>query len=434
VANAIQKHIDPNQVIFFIDLIETMRYFRQEENIHLACTGSIMKPSPAFQSVLFAYGFRPFFLGAAIWSFTMMALWLYILSGLGTLSDALLTPLWHGHEMLFGFVGASAAGFLLTASPNWSRKPAMTGRPLRLLFLSWLVGRIAMLLSAWLPAWLVALGDLLFCLSLVAATTPTLWYTGNKMHRIFPALLALFAMGNILYHAQFIGLWTDSAQRGLYVGMDAIVFFLVMVGGHIMPMFTRNALATTENLPPIPVKPALEIAGAITLTAMVCSDLIEPHNAIGGVIMLGAALVQGWRLTLWHSLKTVKISILWVLHLGYAWLVLGLLLRGLSQTLHWITPTAALHALTVGAMGLFTLGIMGRVSLAHTGRALHANQIYTLSFYLTIAAACVRVFAISFWPLAALTASALLWLSAFALFIWNFLPILTQARPDGVPG
>ncbi|MBF0096129.1 MAG: NnrS family protein [Magnetococcales bacterium] len=393
-----------------------------------------MNPSSARQSVLFAYGFRPFFLGAGVWSLAMISLWLYLLNSADSTLDAMRSPLWHGHEMLYGFIGASAAGFLLTASPNWSRKPALTGTPLKLLFLSWLLGRFSMLCSPWLPAWLVAGGDLLFCIALVATTTPTLWNTGNKVHRIFPLLLALLALGNLLYHGQFVGIWQESAQRGLYVGIDAIVFFLVMVGGHIMPMFTRNALANTEMLPPIPIKPALEIAGAVTLTAIVLSDLYDPYNAVGGVILCVAALVQAWRLSLWHTLKTLKIPILWVLHVGYAWLVIGLMLRGISQTLHWLPPTAALHALTIGAMGLFTLGIMGRVSLAHTGRPLQASFSFALTFYLIIAAVCIRVFAILIWPMQAITLSALLWIGAFALFIVNFATALTQPRPDGLPG
>ncbi|MBF0184259.1 MAG: NnrS family protein [Magnetococcales bacterium] len=393
-----------------------------------------MATSTNKSAVLFAYGFRPFFLVGSGWSLLMLAIWLLVLEGTLSWQSKLALPLWHAHEMLYGFVAASAAGFLLTASPNWSRKPALQGKPLQWLLLFWLLGRLAVTANPWLSEWLVAVADMLFPVALIVATGPTLWFTGNKVHRIFPLLLLIMAMGNILFHGQAVGLLDNSARSGLYVGIDAIVFFLIMVGGHIMPMFTRNALAANEILPPFPIKPWLEIAGAVSMGAIVISDWIDPYSSLGGGLLILASIVQGWRLSMWHSLKTLKIPILWVLHIGYGWLVLGLFLRGLAQLGYLLPPSTALHALTIGAMGLFTIGIMSRVSLAHTGRGLVASTSLVMAFYCILTAALVRVFASLLWPAESLFLSGLLWLLAFILFLYQFTSILLQPRADGLPG
>lgn len=388
----------------------------------------------AANSILFAYGFRIFFLFAGLCSVIIMSGWLLFLEGYWQATLFLAPSLWHAHELLFGFVAASAAGFLLTASPNWSRKPALTGRPLQWLFLFWLVGRLAIAMAAWWPAWLVALLDMLFLVGLVIATGPTLWNTGNPVHRIFPGLLSLFAVGNGLVHWEAVGLDSDTARMGLYVGVDAIVFFLVMVGGHIMPMFTRNALAQTENLPPFKIIPALEIAGAVTMLGVVVVDIFYWGESVAGPFLVAAGLVQAVRFSKWHSLKTLSIPLLWVLHLGYVGLIMGLVLRGLAQMFGFIPPSAALHMLTVGAMGLFTLGIMSRVALAHTGRALIASPVLTTAYGLVAVATVIRVFGLDIWPTVAIPLSGLLWVVAFILFTVYSFPLLTRPRPDGQPG
>ncbi|MEO5363285.1 MAG: NnrS family protein [Magnetococcus sp. DMHC-8] len=386
------------------------------------------------RSVLFAYGFRSFFLFASLWAVVTMVAWLLMLEGHWHPLTLLSPPIWHAHEMLFGFVGASAAGFLLTASPNWSKQPALTGRPLVVLLLLWIVGRLAVTGAAWLPPWLVALLDLLFLFALIMATGPNLWTTGNPVHKIFPTLLALFAVGNLLVHAEALGWSTDTARIGLAVGVDAIVFFLIMVGGHIMPMFTRTALAQSEALPPFKIIPALEIAGAVTMLGVVLGDLLVPGQPMAGLLLVSAGIVQGIRLSQWHGLKTLSMPLLWVLHLGYAWLVLGLLLRGFAQITGIIPPTAALHALSVGAMGLFTLGIMSRVALAHTGRPLTAPPLLITAYVLVTAAGLIRVFGVLVWPTGTLLLSGLLWVVAFGLFLAIFWPVLLRPRPDGQPG
>ncbi|MBF0462534.1 MAG: NnrS family protein [Magnetococcales bacterium] len=389
---------------------------------------------PPLPSILLAYGFRPFFLSAAICSIVSMVAWLLVLDGQWQGATFLTPSICHAHEMLFGVVAASAAGFLLTASPLWSKKPALTGRPLLLLWLAWLLGRLAIIAAPWLPAGWVAALDLLFPLALIVATGPNLWNTGKPVQRIFPVLLGILAMGDGLIHGEAMGLGVDTARLGLYLGVNAIIFFLVMVGGHIMPMFTRAALAEQENWPPWPIIPALEIAGAVTMAGVMLADLLWLGEAMAAPFLLAAGVVQGIRLSRWHSLQTRALPLLWVLHLGYGWLVGGLLVRGVAQLTGWIAPSTAFHALTVGAMGLFTLGIMSRVALAHTGRAQVATRPLAAAFSLVAVAVVLRVFGVAFWPFASLIGSGMLWVVAFALFLIIFWPILTRPRPDGQAG
>ncbi len=393
----------------------------------------IMNRSRIDSSVWLSYGFRLFFLLAALWSMGTMATWMFILDGHWQATTFLTPALWHAHEMLFGFVSASAAGFLLTASPNWSKKPALTGIPLLLMLLFWIIGRLAVASAVWWPAGLVAVLDLLFPVALMIVIGSTLWYTGNPMHRIFPVLLGLIVISNGLVHSEAVGWTADTARMGLYLGIDAMVFFLVMVGGHVMPMFTRMALQA-DNLPPFKVIPLLEIAGAVTMVGVVLGDIFYLDQPIAAPFLIAAGLVQGVRLSQWHSLKSVHQPLLWVLHLGYGWLVMGLIVRGLAQMTLFIPPSAAMHALSVGAMGLFILGIISRISLVHTGRALLAHPAMTTAYSLVAAAALIRVFGVAWWPLWSLRLSGLLWVVAFGLLLVRILPVLLRPRPDGQPG
>ncbi|MBF0614614.1 MAG: NnrS family protein [Magnetococcales bacterium] len=391
--------------------------------------------APAPIRMLLVQGFRGFFTLAGIWSVVAMVAWLAWLTGW---LPAVTTP-WpasqaHGHEMMFGFVGAAAAGFLLSATPVWSKTPPLTGTPLTVLVIAWLAGRMAAAGFGYLTPWIQTLADTLFWSGLLIFLTPTLWFTGNPVHRIFPILVGLMALGDWLMHLEAVG-WHSTASEGLMLGVNAIVFFLAMTGGHIMPMFTRDALRARGEETPFPISPALEILGVTTLTALVAADLFFPSTNAAGWIFLAAGLVQGVRLSRWHGHKTFSTPLLWVLHLGYLWLVVGLLLRALAQLTDLVNPSAALHAVTIGAMGLFTLGIMARVALMHTGRALHLHAAtLTTAFLLMTAAAVTRVFGTTWAGSEALLPSGGLWIGAYLLFCWLFVPILSTPRPDGQAG
>ncbi|MBF0447467.1 MAG: NnrS family protein [Magnetococcales bacterium] len=389
---------------------------------------------PSLIKILGAMGFRPFYLLAAIWSVLAMALWLAILSGMIEI-ELFWNPFWwHGHEMLFGFVGAAAAGFMLTAAPIWSASPALSGRPLLMIVLAWLVGRIAVLFSPFLPVLFIALADLSFWVLFLKASAPTLWNTGNRVHRIFPSLLALVFIGNILMHLESLGWSQQTAHRGLYLGIDAIIFFLVVVGGHIMPMFTRETLNTGEQNLQFPLIPAFEIAGVVTMVAVLIGDLVDYQHPLTGYLYLSAAIVQTLRFSRWHVLKTFGNPMLWSLHVGFSWLILGLFLAGISRLTDWLDIVVALHALTVGAMGFFILGIMSRISLIHTGQSVVAGRRLTAAFFVLLLSACLRLFPDLPLPIGAVFVSALLWMVSFSLFLWVFWGRLTKPRVDGEPG
>ncbi|MEO5332809.1 MAG: NnrS family protein [Magnetococcus sp. YQC-5] len=391
------------------------------------------RPTQFWNSILFAQGFRIFFTMAGVWSVMAMAAWL-LLFQTGISSMTLPISWLHGHEMLYGFTAAAAAGFLLTATPVWSKTPALTGRPLQGLALAWLLGRMGMLFSWQLPSWLPALADLTFLAGVLTFIGPTLWFTGNRVHRIFPILLGLLVLGDLLFHLEAMAWTHDTAHAGLLLGLNAIVFFLVMTGGHIMPMFTREALNAKGMNLPFGISPALEIASALTLTLIVLADLFFPRLQETGWIFLAAGLIQGLRLARWHGLRTLQTPLLWVLHLGYLWLVVGLLLRGLALLTGMVDASSALHALSVGAMGLFTQGIMARISLTHTGRPLLLPTVMPIAFLLLTLAALVRVFLFFWRPELTVWLAGSLWIGAFVAFCVVFLPVLLTPRPDGTPG
>lgn len=383
--------------------------------------------------LLLAQGFRIFFSLAGLWSVMAMSHWLWFWSG-GTPPATILSPaLHHGHEMLCGFVAAAAAGFMLTATPVWSHTPGLQGVPLAGLAAAWLAGRLDAVPFLAPPAWLPALGDQLFFAGFLAFIGPTLWATGNRIHRIFPLLLGLLAVGDLLVHLESTGLAT-TARAGLLLGIDAIVFFLVMTGGHIMPMFTREALKARGLELPFVLSVPLEIASALSLTLVTLSDLFFPASPGNGWSLVVAALIQALRLSRWHGLRTLQTPLLWVLHLGYLWLVLGLLARGLAGITGMIDHSSALHALSVGAMGLFTLGIMSRIALTHTGRPLQLAGAMTAAFGLVTAGAVIRVTLFAARPELAVALAGGMWIGAFALFCFVFLPILSTPRPDGQAG
>ncbi|MBF0261401.1 MAG: NnrS family protein [Magnetococcales bacterium] len=384
--------------------------------------------------MLFVQGFRIFFTLATLWAVGAMALWLAMVTGGLALASPWSPPHLHGHELLFGFVGAAAAGFLLTATPVWSKTPPMTGLPLIILASAWLVARLGVVFGCCLPAWLPALADAIFYFGMLLFLTPTMWNTGNRVHRIFPPILALLALGDLLTHLEALGWHAESARLGLMLGINGIVFFLAMTGGHIMPMFTRDTLRQRGEEAAFALSVPLEIAGVVTLTSVVVADLVWTTHTQAGWLFILAGMVQGVRLSRWHGWKTVSTPLLWVLHVGYAWLVMGLILRGVARLGIGLDESTALHGLTVGAMGLFTLGIMGRVALTHTGRVPEAGRWMTAAFLSMTGATFARVVLPFWWPEGAVMVAGGLWIGAYLSFGLLILPMLSTPRPDGQAG
>jgi uncharacterized protein involved in response to NO len=378
----------------------------------------------------FALGFRPFFLAAGLYAVLMMGLWLLVLRG--SLVPGELPPtVWHGHEMLFGFAVAVIAGFLLTAARNWTGLPTPAGLPLAALFGLWLAGRLVFLIPG-LPAGLVAAIDLAFLptLALVLAL-PIL--KAKQLHNYpFPVMLLVLALANALVHADALGWVSGTASTGLHLAVYAIVAMMTVMGGRVIPSFTDNKLGsrahrwkTIERLVPVATISALAAA------------LIAPASFVTALLAAVAAGVHGTRLAGWHTRTLWSVPLLWILHLGYAWIALGFALLALSAAGWSAAAFSALHAFTAGGIGVLTLGMMARVSLGHTGHMLEPAPLMTWAFVAINLAALSRValplLAPSAWS-AAMTAAGLLWMAAFGLFAALYMPILLRPRVDSKPG
>ena len=391
----------------------------------------------AFFQVFLSYGFRPFFLFAGAYGALAVAAWFAVLHRLYTGAatafphGALPPHLWHGHEMLFGFAGAVVAGFFLTAVPSWTGREPVRGPLLGALALVWLAGRIALWSAAVLPPALVAALDLAFVPFLAILVVRALAGGWSRRNAIFlPVFAALFA-GNVLFHLDAAGFAPGLGARGLLLALDAVLFLLAVIGGRVVPAFTTNALrrAGEERLPVS--RPPVEIAALLSVALLAVADLTAPDGAATGAIAAAAALIHAVRLSGWRGHRTLAEPILWIIHLGYAWLVLGFALKALALLGDFLPATAAIHALTIGAIGSMTLGVMSRAALGHTGRELKVSPPIVAAYLLVSAAALARVAGPALLPAyepQALAAAAILWIAAFGLFTVFYFPILTRPR------
>ena len=386
-------------------------------------------PSKPRGMALFALGFRPFFLAAGIYAVLLMGLWLVVLQG-GLSLGALSPPVWHGHEMLFGFAVAVIAGFLLTAAQNWTGIPMPSGRPLAALFLLWLAGRLGFLIPG-LPAGLVALVDLSF-LPLLALALALPIHKAKQLHNYpFPVLLLTLTVANALVHLQALG-WTSTARLGLYLATYVVVAIMVVMGGRVIASFTDNKLGTRARRWPLIER----LVPAVTLGALLAA-LIAPASLVTALLAAVAATVHGIRLAGWYTRKFWAVPLLWILHLGYAWITLGFVLLALSAVGMSAAAVSALHAFTAGGIGVLTLGMMARVSLGHTGNPLEPAPVMTLAFVAINLAALVRVVLPLFFPAAyapIMTAAGVVWVAAFGVFVVVYAPKLLRPRADGKPG
>jgi len=387
--------------------------------------------------ILFAYGFRVFFLAAGLCAALTMAAWLAMLEGALAPPGDWPAAAWHAHEMLFGYAAAVIAGFLLTASPGWTDTPAVRGPRLIGLAALWLAGRLAMSVPNWLGAPAAAVIDIAFVPALLAVVTPPIVAADKARNMLFPVLLLLFAAANLAWHLDGLGVLDEAARPALIAAVDLVVLLIAIVGGRIVPAFTRNALmrAGRDELPAAVVP--LEIAALGLVAAVVLADLLAPGSAVAGAVALAAAAANALRAARWRPLATRDQPILWVLHLAYALLVAGLALKGLAPLLDGLPADAGLHLLTVGAVGLMTLAVMSRAALGHTGRELVVGRPTVAAYQLVVLAAVLRAGVPLVLPAqaeAGWVLSALAWCLAFALYSAVYWPVLTRPRVDGKPG
>ncbi len=377
---------------------------------------------------LWGYGFRPFFLLGSAAATALIALWLVSLAYIRNLSPGLSGPLWHAHEMYFGFTTAIIAGFLLTAVPNWTGIPTPRGRPLAALTLIWFLGRLASWQGAKL-AWL----DLAF-LPLLALVLAGPLVRARKLNNvIFLPVLGWLAMANAAFwwgiHQQQFELSRQALSATLY----AILTLIAIIAGRVIPFFTEKAIDGYRARKWM----ILELACGLSLVAGAVAE-IQPGWAAstraGVLFVLSAFHLTRW-LSWWHF-QVMRVPLLWVLYLGYAFLPLGLAMKGLV----WLgvgSPSAATHALTAGCIGTMCLGMMARVALGHSGRALKPHRAIVVSFGLICLAGGVRSLLPFFWPQHSWSAwwlAGALWCTAFTLYAGIYAPILTSPRADGKPG
>jgi len=393
--------------------------------------------------VFFEYGFRPFFLGAGVQAALAMLAWVvWITLQHRDQAEALLTigvpvHLWHAHEMIFGYGLAVVAGFFLTAVPNWTGRQPIRGVVLAFLFGLWLLARLASWTSAWLPAIAVALPELAFIALLSILVAQALLAGWSKRNFVFLPVLTLLFVACALYHLETLAITDGTAAIGHLLGFDSLLVLLTVVGGRIVPAFTTNVLRR-RGVEPLPrVTGHRDRLAILTIVALLGADLLAPDSSATGWVALAAGLAGAARMVGWRTSRVLNSPILWILHLGYAWLVAGLLLKGFALITATVPGITALHALTVGALGSMTLGVMSRAALGHTGRALHVSPPTVASYLLVSLAAALRVG----WPLAdlplygaAMQISGLLWCTAFLIFAISYWPVLTRPRISAAAG
>ena len=385
--------------------------------------------NPASRFALFALGFRPFFLLAGITAVLLVPLWVYHFTG-AEAAFAYYDPLtWHGHEMLFGYNVAVIAGFLLTAVRNWAGLPTPSGKALAGLVLLWLAGRV---LPFFASPWLIAAVDLLFLPVLAIAIAIPLLRSRQNQQLVFLLVLAALAGANLMVHLQLLGFDTSSARLGLKLATYLVILLVVVLGGRVIPIFTDHGL----NREASQRWKAVEILAIVALLLLMILELAAAPPMAIAVLAGLAALMHAIRLYGWYQAGIWRVPLLWVLHLGYAWLVVGLLLQALGVSGH-INPLLYLHAFTLGAIGSMTLGMMARVSLGHTGRELVVGWPLSAAFALINLAAVTRVILplldaqrYSLW----IVLAGVFWTLAFVLFVFVYARILVLPRIDGRPG
>jgi len=382
--------------------------------------------------VVFSQGFRPFFLLAGIWAMVALALSLGMFQGWIRLPTAFGVIDWHYHEMLFGYVTAAIAGFLLTAIPNWTGGLPLQGAPLIGLVVLWIAGRVAVMGSEGIGAGAAAVIDLGFLAVLGAVTVREILSGRNWRNLPVVLAIALLLVCNALSHAAALGLAgvDGAARRG---GIAVVVMLIALIGGRIIPSFTRNWLVKRQaGALPAAFNGFDRLAVGATLLAL-AYWAVAPDDTVGAALAALAAVLNLVRLMRWRGFATVPEPLLWVLHLGYLWIPVGLALLAAS---HWWPPVSgagALHALTAGAFGTMTLAVMSRATLGHTGHALTAGRGLTAAFVLVTCAALARVLAslfdAAYVPLLSIAGAS--WIAAFLCYLAVCGPMVFAGRAEG---
>lgn len=377
---------------------------------------------------LWQLGFRPFYLLASTFGALSIALWALQFTG-HLAAPYLPGPLWHAHEMLFGFTLAIVVGFLFTAGRNWTSQPTPTGALLAAIAALWIAARVLVLTPY---GWASALVNAAFPLAAAIALAIPFVRAGNRRNYFFVALLVLLAGATLVVHLAQMGVLALPGWAGIQVALDAVLFILCVMGGRVIPMFTNAGVPQAQARR----VPRLDQAALALVLALLAADLLRlPPVVVVAVGTLGALahLARWW---LWQPWTTLRTPLVWVLHLAYAWIPVHLAMRA-AAALGWLAPSAATHALTAGAVGGLVIGMMTRTARGHTARPLRADRWDTACYLLVGAAAFVRVLGPIVVParlLEAILLAGTLWSGGFALYAVRYWPVLTRPRLDGKRG
>lgn len=384
-----------------------------------------MKDSSYTGAALFSYGFRPLFLAAGLFAVLIVPLWMVVWSGYVLIGGPFTPVDWHIHEMLFGYTSAVMAGFLFTAIPNWTGRMPTRGWPLMVLAVLWLAGRFAVTGAAGLGPVAVMLVDCAFMAAIGVMVTTEIVAGRNwsNLTVVIPVLLYLTA--NIAFHVE--AMLQGSADVGRRLGFAMVAMLVLLIGGRIIPSFTRNWLAKRGPEPgPLPVPfGRFDKASLVFTLLMLFFWVVWPESQLAGNGLLLAAAVQFMRLLRWRGWRVWSSPLFLMLHLAFAFLPIGLFAVGLASL--GVLPIATgLHLLGIGGFGGMTVAVMMRASLGHTGRTLEAGRALTLAFGCVVLAALVRV---TIPTAGGMWIAAVLWTVGFAVFVWRLAPILSLPNP-----
>jgi uncharacterized protein involved in response to NO len=380
---------------------------------------------PVFLSI----GFRPFFIGSGAWAVFSMLAWIASLSGYITLPGHMGPAQWHSNELLFGVIGAAMIGFLLTAIPNWTGGLPLRGAPLLLSFGLWCAGRAAAMFGDYLGGPAAALIDCAFFVALFALILREILHGKNWRNLPVAVAVGLFAVAHILFYLEALET-VNLGGVGQRLGLGVIAFMLTLIGGRIVPSFTANWLrqhasnnARAQDVAAVmgPVDKAVLL---ITVPALL-AWIFAPEHPVTGIMLVIAGPANLLRLARWRGVYTYPEPLVFVLHVGYAWLAASFMLLGAAVLSDRVAQGDALHALTAGAAGTMILAVMSRAILGHTGNVLHADRVTAIAYCFVSVAALARlaVIALPEWGVELYSASGSAWILAFGLFVWRYGPI-----------
>ncbi len=386
---------------------------------------------------LLRLGFRPFFLGGAVFSIIAITLWLLMYKGAVSFSPLGGGYWWHIHEMLFGFGTAIIAGFLLTAVQNWTGSRGAQGNTLLFLIVLWLAGRVVLLWPNLLGENLTTIIDLSFLPAVAYILGKPIIAVKQYRNLFFVPLLLLFTIVNIEMHAAIYYPQTFSITYAGYAGVILVTFLMSVMAGRVAPMFTANG-TKTEKTTPLPWFDKVTNGSlAIAMFSLVLQPVVGFSAKLFGALLIIAGIFQAMRWLRWRPWITLGVPLLWSIHASIKFISFGLIVLGISYLIPEIPSNHAWHLLTVGGMGGLILAMISRVSLGHTGRPLSPPKSMTIAFALISLAALVRVFGPWGLPektLLFIDISGAFWIAAFVIFTVNYAPMLMSGRKDGRPG